>query len=247
VKADPFVQLRLLDLQALDTTLDQLAHRRATLPEIAELASLDARLSELRDEIVRVSTEDHDLGREQSKIETDVELVATRAKRDQQRLDSGSITSPKELENLQHEIGSLGRRQGDLEDQVLEVMEKREEVQGRLEILTRQRDELTVLREQALERQSVAFASIDADRAKASDERDALGATIPDDLLALYVKVRATNGGTGAAALYRGACQGCHLSLSGQDLADVRDAPSDEVRRCEECRRILIRTGESGL
>ncbi|BEP15260.1 C4-type zinc ribbon domain-containing protein [Acidothermaceae bacterium B102] len=247
MKADPFVQLRLLDLQALDTTLDQLAHRRATLPEIAELASLDSRLAGLRDEIVRVSTEDHDLGREQSKIETDVELVATRAKRDQQRLDSGAITSPKELENLQHEIGSLGRRQGDLEDQVLEVMEKREEVQGRLEILTRQREELTAVREQALERQTVAFTAIDADRAKATDERATLGVTIPDDLLALYEKVRASNGGTGAAALYRGACQGCHLSLSGQDLAEVRDAPSDEVRRCEECRRILIRTGESGL
>jgi predicted nucleic acid-binding Zn-ribbon protein len=247
VKADPFVQLRLLDLQALDTTLDQLAHRRATLPEIAELAGLDSRLAELRDAIVLVSTEDHDLGREQTKIETDVELVQTRAKRDQQRLDSGAITSPKELENLQHEIASLGRRQGDLEDQVLEVMEKREEVQGRLAALTAQRDQLTAQREAALERQTIAFGSIDADSAKAAEERSVMAATMPEDLLALYEKVRASSGGTGAAALYRGACQGCHLSLSGQDLADMRDAPSDEVRRCEECRRILIRTGESGL
>ena len=247
MKADPFVQLRLLDLQALDTTLDQLAHRRHTLPEIAELAGLDSRLAELRDTIVLVTTEDHDLGREQSKIETDVELVQTRAKRDQQRLDSGSISSPKELENIQHEITSLGRRQGDLEDQVLEVMEKREEVQGRLAALTTQRDELTAQRSQARDRQTVAFSSIDADSTKASEERTTMAVTIPEDLLALYEKVRASSGGTGAAALYRGACQGCHLSLSGQDLAAVRDAPSDEVRRCEECRRILIRTGESGL
>jgi uncharacterized protein len=247
VKADPFVQLRLLDLQALDTTLDQLAHRRATLPEIAELASLDSRLAGLRDEIVRVSTEDSDLGREQSKIETDVELVQTRAKRDQQRLDSGAITSPKELENLQHEIASLGRRQGDLEDQVLEVMERREEVQSRLAALTAQRDELAAQHDQALERQAVAFGAIDADSVKASTGRAELATGMPEDLLALYEKVRAGSGGTGAAALHRGACQGCHLSLSGQDLANVRDAASDEVWRCEECRRILIRTGESGL
>ncbi|MDX6257138.1 MAG: uncharacterized protein QOJ11_3472 [Frankiales bacterium] len=247
MKADPFVQLRLLDLQATDTTLDQLAHRRATLPEIAELASLEGRLAGLRDEIVRVSTEDSDLGREQTKIETDVELVQTRAKRDQQRLDSGAVSSPKELENLQHEIGSLGRRQGDLEDQVLEVMEKREEVQGRLAALTAQRDELLAQQAAALERQSAAFGAIDADSVKAADERGVLAASIPADLMALYEKVRASSGGTGAAALYRGACQGCRLSLSGQDLATVRDAPSDEVMRCEECRRILIRTGESGL
>ncbi len=247
MKADPFVQLRLLDLQAADTTLDQLAHRRSTLPEIAELASLEARLTALRDDIVRVSTEDHDLGREQTKIETDVELVQTRAKRDQQRLDSGSVSSPKELENLQHEIGSLGRRQGDLEEQVLEVMEKREEVQGRLAALTAQRDELLAQKEAATERQSVAFEAIDGDRGKSTDERSSLAGSIPDDLLALYEKVRASSGGTGAAALYRGACQGCRLSLSGQDLVNVRDAPSDEVLRCEECRRILIRTAESGL
>jgi uncharacterized protein len=246
VKADPFVQLRLLDLQALDTTLDQLAHRRATLPEIAELASVGARLAELRDEIVRVSTEDSDLGREQSKIETDVELVRTRANRDQKRLDSGGA-SPKELESLAHEITSLGRRQGDLEDQVLEVMERREEVQGRLASLTKQQNELAAQQEQALERQAVAFGAIDADSSRASQERATLAAGIPDDLMALYEKVKASSGGTGAAALHRGACQGCRLSLSGHDLAVVRDAPSDEVMRCEECRRILIRTGESGL
>ena len=247
MKADPFVQLRLLDLQALDTTLDQLAHRRATLPEIAELATLNGQLSGLRDEIVRVATDDSDLGREQSKIETDVELVASRSKRNQQRLDSGSVSSPKELENLQHEIGSLQRRQGDLEEQVLEVMEKREGVQNRHAALTAERDRLAVAASDALERQSVASTNINTNNTKTSSNHTNLTKNLPNNLLTLYEKVRASSGGTGAAALYRGACQGCHLSLSGQDLADVRAAPSDEVRRCEECRRILIRTGESGL
>ena len=126
-------------------------------------------------------------------------------------------------------------------------MEKREEVQGRLAALTAQRDELLAQQRRPRERQTVAFDGIDADRGKATDQRTSLAASIPDDLLALYEKVRASSGGTGAAALYRGACQGCRLSLSGQDLVNVRDAPSDEVMRCEECRRILIRTGESGL
>ena len=122
MKADPFVQLRLLDLQALDTSLDQLAHRRRTLPELAEIARLDGLVAAMRDDVVRAETEVADLGRDERRIEADVDVVRSRMARDQQRLDSGQVGSPRELENLQHELGSLARRQGDREEQELEVM-----------------------------------------------------------------------------------------------------------------------------
>lgn len=247
MKAAPQAQLRLLDLQALDTRLDQLAHRRASLPETAELAGIDGQLAALRGEIVRVETDDSDLAREQSKIETEVELVAGRAARDQQRLDAGQVSSPRELENLQHELVSLGKRQSDLEDQVLEVMERRETLQGRLTELRAQNDRLLARQRELGETQSAAFAEIDAEAADASGRRAALAGELPPDLMTLYEKVRAASGGVGAAALQRGQCQGCHLSLSGSDLAAVRAAADDEVVRCEECRRILVRTAESGV
>ena len=63
----------------------------------------------------------------------------------------------------------------------------------------------------------------------------------------MYEKLRASSGGVGAAALHRGRCEGCHLQLNTTDLNRLRDAPDDDVVRCEECRRILIRTDESGL
>jgi hypothetical protein len=42
-------------------------------------------------------------------------------------------------------------------------------------------------------------------------------------------------------------CEGCHIELSGSELAAVRAAAPDEVVRCDNCRRILVRTEDSGL
>lgn len=247
MKAAPDDQLRLLDLQGLDAALDRLAHRRRTLPEIEQIDQLDAKVTQLAGDIVLVDTEDSDLGREQSKLEADIDLVRGRMQKDQQRLDAGQVSSPRELENLQSEIESLKRRQGDLEDDELEIMEKREVVQSRLQELRDERERLVVELSDAEQRRDVAFAEIDAEREKTMQQRDELAAALPADLLALYDKVRGSSAGVGAAALHRGRCEGCHLQLNTTDLNRLREAAEDEVLRCEECRRILVRTAESGL
>jgi uncharacterized protein len=247
VKAAPDDQLRLLDLQALDSALDRLAHRRRTLAELAEIADLQARASRLADDVVLLETEDSDLGREQSKIDADVEQVRTRMQRDQQRLDAGQVGSPRELENLQSEIESLHRRQSELEDVELEVMEKREVVQGRLDELRREREQTALTLTETEQRRDTTWAEIDAEADKTSTQRNELAATLASDLLALYEKIRASSGGVGAAALRRGQCEGCHLQLNTTDVNRIRDADPDEVLRCEECRRILVRTADSGL
>jgi predicted nucleic acid-binding Zn-ribbon protein len=247
VKAAPDDQQRLLDLQALDLTIGRLAHRRESLPELGEILTLSTRLDEIADDIVRAETEDSDLGREQARVDTDVELVRSRMLRDQQRLDTGAVSSPRELENLASEIASLQRRQSDLEDAELEVMESRETIQARLADL---RTEQAVIRTGLTDtetRRDAAYAEIDAETGKASTNRAEIAATLPADLLALYEKLRVSSAGIGAAALHRGRCEGCHLQLNTTDINRLRDAPVDEVLRCEECRRILIRTDESGL
>ena len=136
MKADPFVQLRLLELQGLDSALDRLAHRRRTLPELAEMTRLDGLVAALRDGIVRAETEVSDLAREQAKFEREIEQVRARKDRDQGRLDSGAISIAKQLQDLEREVASLGRRQSDLEDAELEVMERAETAQAGLSELT---------------------------------------------------------------------------------------------------------------
>ena len=247
MKAPPDDQLRLLDLQALDTALDRLAHRRKTLPELAQIEEAEARQTRLADDIVLVETEDSDLGREQSKLEGDIDQVRTRMQRDQQRLDAGQVGSPRELENLQHEIESLKRRQSDLEDEELEIMEKREAVQAKLAELQAEQQQIATTLADAEQRRDAAFAEIAAETEKTTAQRGEVVAGLPDDLVTLYEKVRSASAGVGAAALHQGRCEGCHLQLNTTDVNRIREAPEDEVLRCEECRRILVRTAESGL
>jgi uncharacterized protein len=247
VKASPEAQLRLLDLADLDAELGRLDHRRRSLAEHAEITQLEQRDRELRDEITTLDAREGDLKREQAKAEADVEQVRARIGRDRTRLDAGQVSSPKELENLQSEIESLLRRQSDLEDVELEVMERREAVQARLAAATSEREATGTDLQAVTARRDGILAELAEQSGKAGDRRSAVVSDEPADLLDLYERLRAQHGGVGAAALRRGQCQGCHLSLNTVDLNAIRAAAADEVVRCEECRRILVRTAESGL
>ncbi|MFD7861796.1 zinc ribbon domain-containing protein [Streptomyces sp. NPDC057682] len=247
MNAAPADQIRLLDVQALDQRLAQLAHRRTSLPEHAEIESLTADLAQLRDLLVAATTEESDTAREQTKAEQDVDQVRQRAARDQQRLDSGAVTSPKDLENLQREIVSLAKRQGDLEDVVLEVMERRESVQERVTELTDRVAAVQAKADDATGRRDTATRELDEEAATVAKEREVVAASVPADLLKLYDKLRAQQGGVGAARLYQRRCEGCRLELNITEVNEVKAAAPDAVLRCENCRRILVRTADSGL
>lgn len=247
MKASPEAQLRLLELADLDAELGRIAHRRRGLPEHAEITRLEGRDAELRDSLAAMTAQSSDAAREQAKAEADVEQVRTRIERDRQRLDGGMIHSPKELENLQSEIQSLQRRQSDLEEIVLDVMERREATQSGLEAATAERTSIESELRSAITARDTALAGLDEQAAKAGERRTVTAEAIGGDLVELYDKLRAQHGGVGAAALRLRRCQGCNLTLNTVDLNAIRAAPEDEVLRCEECRRILVRTAESGL
>jgi uncharacterized protein len=247
VKASPQAQLRLLELADIDAELARIEHRRRGLPELDELARLEARDAELRDSVAALTAQNSDLNREQAKAEGDVEQVRARIDRDRQRLDGGMVNSPRELENLQSEVQSLHRRQSDLEEVVLDVMERREGAQAALDQATAERDGLGAKLVEVTGARDTALAELADQSAKAADRRTEVSAAVPADLLELYDKLRAQHGGVGAAALRQRRCQGCNLTLNTVDVNAIRSAPDDEVLRCEECRRILVRTADSGL
>ena len=245
MKADPDAQRRLLDLQAVDTSLAQIAHRRKTLPEIADLDRLARELSALEDDRVRSQVAVDDIDRDIARLERDIDQVRVRADRDRSRLDAG--TGPaKELEALQHELATLSRRQGELEDAELELMEQREGAQASLDQVAEKLTLTREAREETERRRDTAVADLDKERGWKSGSRAPLVADLPADLVALYEKTRESTG-MGAALLRGGRCGGCRLELSGSERSRVRSADPDEVVRCEECRRILVRTAESGL
>ena len=246
MKADHFEQQKLLDLAAEDVALTQLAHRGRTLPEVAAVEAAEEAERSFSGDVVRAETEVRDLGREVKRMEADVETVRARETKDQRLLDSGSV-SPKEMTNLQHELDSLKRRQSDLEDQELELMERLEVAEKALAAAQQGLDKARADRERAEQLRDDALADIADGTTKHTAARAEVAAGISAPLLTLYDRIRTQTGSTGAAMLQARACQGCRLELYGNELSVVRNADPHEVVRCENCGRILVRTAESGL
>ena len=246
MQADHFDQQKLLPLAAEDVALSQLSHRRRTLPELAAVEAAQEAQRTLSDDVVRAETEVRDLDREQKRLEGDVDTVRQREARDQSRIDSGGATA-KEITGLQHELESLKRRQSDLEDQVLELMERREAADTALATAQGGLTGAQAEQERAEQQRDDALAGIAAATSTHQATRDEIAGTIPADLLALYDRIAKQTGGTGAAHLHARRCEGCRIEFYGTELATYRNADPHTVLRCENCGRILVRTADSGL
>ncbi len=236
-------QRRLLDVQALDTRTSQLAHQRRTHPVLARLTELDGRLADVETSLVASRTAVKDLRRELAKSEADVEQVRSRADRDRARMDSGQ-GSAKDMQALASELTALGRRQAELEEVELEVMERLEAHEGALAELDAAAEVIRGQRAQAEAERDAAFATIDAEVAEVAAQRARLADGLDAGLVALYDRLRAQLGGLGAAALRGRRCEGCRLELNPMDVEAIRRAAPEQVVRCEECGRILVRLPE---
>lgn len=238
-KTDPFVQRRLLDLAAFDQTISAAEHRRANLPEIAAIASGAAKVSELRNAKVLAETEVSDLVRATRKLDNEIDQVRSRADRDAQRLASGAGNA-RDLENLQHEITSLARRQGVLEDEALELMERTETADTVLASLRTDFDAGQAEVSAAESKRDASFGELDLELEEQRAGRAELAGGLPADLAALYERIR-KSGRVAAAKLTGGRCDACRIDLDRVELGSIAAAASDEIVRCPECGAILIR------
>ena len=246
MKADPTHQVKLLDVAELDSRAAQLRHQRAHLPELAEIASLEAERTEITDQVRDARIVVDDLTVEQAKADREVEQVKARRERDRTRMDSGQITQPKDLERMQHELVSLERRITTLEDAELEVMEALEQAQQVLDALAIRADDIDAKLAELVTARDEKRVGIDASLDEVTAARGPATEGMPEDLMALYERLREQKG-IGAALLRARQCGGCNMTLDASELSRIKAAPADEVIRCEECQRILVRTDESGL
>lgn len=246
LKADPFAQQQLLSLQAVDTTLHTLRHQRANLPEQAQLVELVLEREPIENKVRDARIVVDDLQLVLDKAESDVEQVKVRRDRDQQRLDSGSV-SAKDMTRIQAELTSLERRIGVLDEAQLEVMEQMEAAAAALAECSTELSEINARGRALIAQRDERGAGIDAEIARVEPTRAAELTGIPANLLGLYDDLRGQKGGIGAAELRRRQCNGCMLTLDNAELSEIKAKAVDEVVQCEECQRILVRTDESGL
>ena len=240
MKASASDQRQILDIAAFDQRTTALNHKAQVLAEHALLASLTTKSHNARDLRIGAQTELSDVKREFLRAEADVEQIVSRITRDEARLNGGSA-SPKELEQLQHEVGTLGVRRAELEEVELEVMIRIDEINSRITELTAQEAAFAAEITDLEIRKENALAAFNTELESIATERAATLSTVPPDFIALYEKIRTSNNGTGAAALIAGTCNGCHLSINAVELKRIADLAEDEVIRCEECRCILVR------
>ena len=229
---------QLLNLQTEDTAIRRLEDRRAALPEAQRLAEVTEALGELTADL-EIATKQHDeIAREQDKLEGEIQIAEDKITREEQRLFGGAVSNPKELGALQAEVAMLKRKKAELEDGLLEVMVQKEDASATLDRLRGKHSDASNTAENLTTRVGQLIAEIDAELADHADKRAAATAPIPQELLDLYEKIRATKNGVGAAALEAGTCQGCHTKLPNKEIERIRSEGG--LQRCENCRRILI-------
>jgi predicted nucleic acid-binding Zn-ribbon protein len=233
-------QRAILDIQNFDFSHATLTNKAANLPEIALIHSLTIKANNARDLRIAAETELSDVKRELLRAEGDVEQIVTRITRDETRLSSGT-GAPKELEQLQHELVSLGARRAELEEIELEIMMRIDVIKERIAEHSEQERTLGGEITELEIKKANALAVIAADLEAVTNERASVAASTSPELITLYEKIRQSNNGTGAAALIGNQCKGCHLTINTIELQRIAGLPDDEVVRCEECRCILVR------
>jgi uncharacterized protein len=240
MKASPSDQRSILDIARFDQQTNSLRHKATTLPELAELASTTIKANNARDLRIAAETELSDIKRELLRAEADVEQIVSRITRDEARLNGGSAT-PKELEQLQHEVGTLGARRAELEEIELEIMMRVDAINERITSLKSEEAEYSAVIADLEIRKENALTILHKDLDAIAKDRAATVSGVAKELIDLYEKIRETTGGAGAAALSAGSCTGCNLSVNAVELKRMSDLADDEVVRCEECRCILVR------
>jgi len=237
----------LLDVQTIDSALAQLEHRRKTLPEHAEINAVTGAVATTSADLVAAETAVSDLEAEQNRAEAEIQPVRERLQRNQTRIADGTIADPKALSSMVEEVAHLQRRISDLEDAELEIMQQLESATATLERLRIKAGQLDQQLADAVARRDQAVATIDAQVDEQRAERQELSPLLPADLLALYDKIGKSHNGVGAAELRQRQCTGCQLEVNAADLRVFAAAADDDVLRCEECSRILVRTASSGM
>jgi predicted nucleic acid-binding Zn-ribbon protein len=229
---------RLLELQDLDSSIDRLEARRAQLEAGAELSAARRRTEEAEGNLGELRLALDEVQRTQARLEHEVDTMNLKSAAEEKRMYDGSVANAKELAAIQHEIASLKDRRSRTEDEMLELMERREELESRATTIEKDVQELRARLEEVGGESVQELDRVVNELAERRAAREALTPELDDELLELYEDLRRQKKGVGAAALVDGVCQACHEQLSALELANLKK--TDGIGRCEHCRRILV-------
>jgi uncharacterized protein len=228
----------LLELQHVDTTLDQLARRRSQLPERDASGAAEAELRQAERRRTELATRNDELDTAVDKLERDGESLTAQKTRLEAQLKT--VIAPREAEALMHELETLAHRRDELDDQELAHLEEQSSLADELKTVGEHLPELQSRAEEARTALVAAEAVIDDETARSRAARDEVAGRIDPGLLRRYDQLRARFGGVAIARLEGSRCGGCHLDLSTIELAEVKATPGGQLAECPQCGRLLV-------
>jgi predicted nucleic acid-binding Zn-ribbon protein len=226
----------LLDLQDVDLQIDRLLNQRQALPELERYRTTHTELEALEASHEEATAELREVSLELDKTNGELTIAEQKLAAEQNRLYAGGL-SARDADFLRQEVEMLGRKNTEMEDRVLELMELREardEGAGSLaaEVTERQ------AAKSALEGEiQSAWKSIDAELAHKEARKADIVPLVDPDLIELYEELRRLKEGVAVGRLADGVCGGCHLALT---AAEQLSATRQDPPRCIHCRRILV-------
>ena len=242
IPATPDQQRQLLDLQTVDTALRQLQHRRSNLPEQQALDDHQSMMQTVASEFAANRNEMSKLQVTQRRLENEIASVDARRKSEEGRMYSGMITSEKEVEAIRHELSSLKSRKADLEDELLEAMERLEELDGMVTTLKDRRAELEDALPKMTAARDEAATDIDAELADGRARRSELAGGLPAEVIAGYTDLLRRKQDLAIAELSSGTCMGCRLQLTASEMEETKRDAKRFLAICPQCGRGLVPT-----
>lgn len=230
----------LLAVQAVDIQIDQGRHQTAHHPLRTAIQDLSAQLRAAEAALAEITAERDALRREEKRLEDEAQTVATKAEHISGQLYGGG-KSIRELEALEADLASLKRRQNELEDHAIELMEQLEPVEERWSAQDGVRQSIVDQRADAEAQLTVALAELEAHVDSLLAQRAAAAVGIDAARLTRYETLRGQLRGAAVARLVGASCEGCHLILPAAEVAAIRALPADAEANCPECGCILVR------
>ena len=231
----------LFALQDEDVLRGQLEYRKARLPEADAVLAAETVRVQMSAEVGDLQIQRLDHVRRQNRFEGEVAAIEVRLGELDQRLYGSAITSPKEATALQNEIGSLRRRQDDLEGQILEIMEILEPTDARLEELAA----AAIVADADIAAAKVALveteAAIDGELAESATRREAAVQSLPADVLVRYQRSLPSFGASTVVRFSGTDCSGCPYSMPSMEADRVKGLDAGTLAECSECGRLVVR------
>jgi uncharacterized protein len=228
----------LLELARIDFSIDRLSNRLRRLPEQAELDALLAGLGELEGTVAEQEALLDAVIARQRKLEVEIDGVERKIKGEETRLYSGELASPRELSSVVAEVESLKRRRARFEDDDLEVMQEREDLEKQIQRLSDEIAQVEAAVAETTRKRDEAAGEVGSELEILKGRREGWLTRFDEELLAVYDGLRSSKSGVGAAALQGDTCLGCRIQLPAQEVMRLRR--STGLVRCVECGRILV-------